>query len=134
MKQLSPGLLVQRWRQRAYLERCAQSLEPLGKQLLLLLPPLLRLLWAEHGLCLIEALGALAVALLGSLYRPALRLLDRLLRFADRFADERADRAIVKESRALLLLRRPSRISTILPVLLLLAAVTESLAAQARRF
>ena len=35
MKQLSPGLLVQRWRQRAYLERCAQGLEPLGEQLLL---------------------------------------------------------------------------------------------------
>ena len=35
MKQLSPGLLIQRWRQRAYLERCAQGLEPLGEQLLL---------------------------------------------------------------------------------------------------
>jgi hypothetical protein len=35
MNQLSPGLLVQRWRQCPYIKRFAQSLEPLGKLLLL---------------------------------------------------------------------------------------------------
>ena len=46
LTQLSPGLLVQRRRQCTHIKGCAESLEPLGKQLLLLPPPLLRLLWA----------------------------------------------------------------------------------------